>query len=374
VYSIPFGVSLEVSFPNTIAGGSALAVIWILIGITIVVVCARLWTQARVTYQLGLSDALMAMSIATLISMASLITVQYHYGWGRHFAYLSPRNGREALRYNAIGQAFGIMGSTWGRLSFIVLMIKLFGTNQARRTALWCLFAVQIVFNGIIVICLYAQCTDIRSLWDFDIPDTCWNADIQTYLGYAHTAFNGATDLFLTFLPATILWTLQMKTKLKMGLCVLLGLSLFAFVAVIMKLVKLRALSERGDYTYNTVQMFVWVITEGCLVDIAASVPLIRPLFTSSGINSTTNTFEMTARSYGQQKGISSSRAFTGRIVNNAVKLSDGGSEEDILPMHGTYPDDGAIMKQTSYAVEYDVEKQRQRGHVTVSSSGDRLE
>jgi hypothetical protein len=37
------------------------------------------------------------------------------------------------------------------------------------------------------------------------------------------------------------------------------------------------------------------------------------------------------------------------------VKLSDGGSEEDILPMHGT---DRTILKQTSYVVEYDVEKQ----------------
>lgn len=142
---------------------------------------------------------------------------------------------------NGLTTFLGVMGSTWGRLSFILLMLQLFGTNKWRRVALWSLFAVQIVFNSIVVVCLYAQCTDIRSLWNFTIPDTCWNADVQTvsfsplnlhlyltgqYLGYAHTAFNGATDLFLTFLPATILWTLQMKTKLKLGLCALLGLSL----------------------------------------------------------------------------------------------------------------------------------------------------
>ena len=152
-----------------------------------------------------------------------------------------------------------------------------------------------------------------------------------------------------------------------------------------MKIIKLRALSERGDYTYNTVQMFVWVMyvhprflnlsqlflrnhyanpnhltdfhvsTEGCLVDIAASVPLIRPLFTRSGLTSTTNTYEM--RDFSGQKGISSnSRAFTSRSNSGTVKLSDGGSEEGILPMQGT--NNGTILKQTSYVVEYDVEKQ----------------
>ena len=50
-------------------GGSALAVIWTLVGLASVVVFARIWTQARVTYQLGLSDALMAVS---LVSTASI--------------------------------------------------------------------------------------------------------------------------------------------------------------------------------------------------------------------------------------------------------------------------------------------------------------
>jgi hypothetical protein len=50
-------------------GGSALAVIWMLVSLASIVVFARIWTQARVTYQLGLSDALMAIS---LVSTASI--------------------------------------------------------------------------------------------------------------------------------------------------------------------------------------------------------------------------------------------------------------------------------------------------------------
>ena len=134
----------------------------------------------------------------------------------------------------------------------------------------------------------------------------------------------------------------------------------------------------------NTVQMFVWVMyvfdsltycnaltllslsTEGCLVDIAASVPLIRPLFTSSSTSSTKNTYEM--RSYSHKKRASTSRGFSGLSTNNTMKLSDGASEEDILPMEGPRQNDGIILKETSYEVEYDIEKQH-RGHVGAYSS-----
>ena len=62
-------------------------------------------------------------------------------------------------------------------------------------------------------------------------------------------------------------------------------------------------------------------------------------------------------KNFSGQKGISSSsKAFTNRSSSGAVKLSDGPSEERILPMHDT---DGTILKETSYAVEYDTEKQQ---------------
>ena len=50
-------------------GGSALAVIWTLVCLASIVVFARLWTQARVTYQLGLSDILMAISLVSTTSI-----------------------------------------------------------------------------------------------------------------------------------------------------------------------------------------------------------------------------------------------------------------------------------------------------------------
>jgi hypothetical protein len=71
------------------------------------------------------------------------------------------------------------MGPTFGRLSFIVLMVKLFGTTKARRGWLWALWWSQLITNGITVITLYVQCKDVRALWDFSIVSSCWDPDIQ---------------------------------------------------------------------------------------------------------------------------------------------------------------------------------------------------
>ncbi|TGO10055.1 hypothetical protein BTUL_0145g00010 [Botrytis tulipae] len=330
-------------------GGKGLAVIWALNAISVTIVIARCMTQRFITRQLGLSDALVVVSMCTISSMAALITVQYHYGWGRHYANLDPFDRIEAMKYDAIGQSFGVMGSTFGRMSFIILMLQLFGTSKLKHAALWTLFWVQFIPNCIVVVTLYVQFNDIQALWDTSIVSSCWPESYQTYIGYAHTGWNGLTDLFLTCLPATMLWSLQMNRRTKFGLVFLLSLSLLAFVRVIMKIVYIGALADRGDYTYNTVPFFIWVQVESNLVVIASSVPLLRPLFVrlrscdfTTRNGSTAPTFEMSVYS-NKRKSIQNNHVFSEisdddlglKDSRDGMPIDDKGSEDHILPIQG---------------------------------------
>lgn len=259
-----------------------------MVSLALLVVTARVYAQARLTKQFGLSDYLMICSVAIVAGFASLISVQYRYGWGVHQACIGDPEVVEAqLKFNVAGQSFGIMGSTFGRLSFIVFMLRLFEAKTWPRWTLRVFFVLQVVTNVGTVIACYAQCTDPRALYDTSLPESlCWPADIQTvgppsaspsgvwdicslsgtdisgyvqYLGYAHTSFNGLTDLFLAALPTAMVWNLQMATRLKIGLAILLGMSAVALVGLIMKCVYLSALSNRGDFSYETVPMFTWI-------------------------------------------------------------------------------------------------------------------
>ena len=62
-------------------------------------------------------------------------------------------------------------------------------------------------------------------------------------------ACNVATDLTLTILPAYVFGGLQMSIKTKLGLISLMCLSIFAFVAALVKVILIKSLSDRFDYT-----------------------------------------------------------------------------------------------------------------------------
>ncbi|KAH8657677.1 hypothetical protein BX600DRAFT_438868 [Xylariales sp. PMI_506] len=342
--------------PNVNIGGTALGAIWFMASVAMLIVGIRVYTQARITRQVGWSDYLAIMSVVIVIIFASLISAMYHHGWGRHQVFIDDDTLQHFLRYLWAAQPFGIMGSTFGRLSFIILMLRLFGTQAKMRILLWTFFGLQLVTNLGTVVMLYAQCKDPRALYDFSVPSQCLPAYVQTYLGYGHTAFNGLTDLVLTAIPATMLWNIQMHRRLKIGLCALLGLSCVAFVGTVMKIVKLNALSNQADYTYTTVSMFTWVTAEAVLVDIAASIPLLRPLVNKlSGRKETTQSYDL--RDYEPKPSQQSTGQFT-RLGDNRMEVtskSDTASEEGILPMQGFATENGApgIYVKHSYIVKY---------------------
>jgi hypothetical protein len=119
-----------------------------------------------------------------------------------------------------------IMCSTLGRVSFMYLMLRLFGNTKTRRWFLYALMAQQLIVNLFTSITIFTQCGNVHSLWDpVGEPSKCWNPDVQTDTGYVQGVFNSATDLILTVMPITIFFTLQMDLRIKLGLAGLLGLS-----------------------------------------------------------------------------------------------------------------------------------------------------
>lgn len=153
-----------------------------MVALAMTVVAARVYAQARLTKQFGLSDYLMICSIAVICGFASLISVQYRYGWGQHQACINDiQEVQTQLKFNITSQSFGIMGSTFGRLSFIVFMLSLFDAKTWPRLSLRAFFVLQIITNVGTVIACYAQCRDPRALYDFSLPESlCWPAEVQT--------------------------------------------------------------------------------------------------------------------------------------------------------------------------------------------------
>jgi hypothetical protein len=104
-----------------------------------------------------------------------------------------------------------------------------------------------VLFNAITSILIFAQCSPAAKLWDDDLAGSCnkrsLNQDFAFFQG-SKSACPRMRQLLLDFLlmmkpgwssfcdaalalyPITVFWKLQLNFKLKIGLCVLMGVGL----------------------------------------------------------------------------------------------------------------------------------------------------
>lgn len=119
------------------------------------------------------------------------------------------------------------MSPMFGRISFCVYLLKLTGTSKAKKWFLYGLIAQHAVINILTIILIVVQCPKFATLWDpIGTPGVCWSPSVQADFGYFQGATNTVTDIILTVMPAILVWKLQIAPKLKIGLSIVLGLSL----------------------------------------------------------------------------------------------------------------------------------------------------
>ncbi|WKT50522.1 hypothetical protein QSH57_015470 [Fusarium oxysporum f. sp. vasinfectum] len=330
--------------PDDNIGWRVLYISWALYGIAFIVVCLRVFAQAKVTRRLQWGDALMIFALLSGVLSCVFLTIAYGRGFGRHFFYLTPSERVDATRMEYIHQPFGIASSTFGRVSFMVLLYKLSITAQRRQWFLIFMMIQTTSINIITCVTIFTQCRNVNTIWDpAGVPGKCWSPSAQEYIGYFQGSCNSATDLILTLLPAYMFWGLHMQLSTKVGLVALMGLSIFAFIASVIKTILLQSLGYRSDITRNVAALFIWLHVENTLVITAASIPMTRPLFQNSN-ETKSSTYEMD----GYRNNRVNSNTFR-RIMVNAI---DTTSEENIMPR-----EEQGITIQTDIVVEYEEEE-----------------
>ncbi|KAN0112265.1 hypothetical protein V8E51_005216 [Hyaloscypha variabilis] len=193
--------------PDVDAGTQLLQICWALYSIAAIVVALRTYVQLRYTHEFGRGDALMVASLTFGVSACVLLTIACHFGLGRHGVYLDYSQRVIVNRLTFIYEPFGIASSTFGRLSFMTLLYKLFGITTARRWLIMFLMAETIIINLVTAITTFTQCPNVDTLWDpVGHPGVCWSPLVQYYTGFFAGSCNAATDLILTILPAYIVW------------------------------------------------------------------------------------------------------------------------------------------------------------------------
>ncbi|KAI9689137.1 MAG: hypothetical protein M1822_000875 [Bathelium mastoideum] len=264
-----------------------LAIVWILLVISGFIILARVYTRVAVVRKTALDDHLMVLAWILGLIFNVFITMACKWGLGRHFWTLDQMHQVNAMHWNFVSQPFGILAGTIGRISFSVSLLRIIGpVDKIKKYVLYFIIIFQMMINFSTIILIFVQCgKTVDAIWDPSLIKTagakCWSPDVQTYYGFFQSSVNAVTDLVLTILPLWVLWNTQLKPAIKATLACLLGLSVLAMAATVVKTYELKNISARKDFTMNITGLYIWTAVEFNIIFIDSSIPTLKPLFRS---------------------------------------------------------------------------------------------
>ncbi|KAK6080614.1 integral membrane protein [Seiridium cupressi] len=303
-------------------GPELLIITWVLTGLAIILVALKLFTRQRFLQGLGWDDFFIFLSLILIVIGTSLFTYAvYPLGMGKHAAELGRQRASEVVRIILIAGPFGVMAYSFPNVSVAILLQRLLAPNKLRTSLLY-LLAHRIPLESYHTSDMFSTKDSLQVLFRGRISGSL-----------ALTAF---TDVVLGIVPIAAFWGLRLPTRPKVGLCILMGCTLFAAVCSAVKTTKLSELDDFSDFTYTSVQLTIWVIVEANVMIIAACMPNLRPFFH--------NTFK-------KDKGtITEGRGFFRSLFSSSSssKKSLGGSKRASAPLADNQPQMSAPKKATS--------------------------
>ncbi|KAL8671648.1 MAG: hypothetical protein Q9168_003854 [Polycauliona sp. 1 TL-2023] len=230
---------------------------WIMVIISIIFILARMYSRARLTKNIWWDDWCICTALLIDLSVAVIWTVYAGKGYARHMYYLKPPQLSHAGELNAISRSLCVLGIGVGKISVGFLIERFAGPSKWRR---WLLrgISITIVISAIITVTLfYVQCHPVRAAWDKSLVKAgkakCWDPIPLNTFNQVLAGYWAFLDFALAIIPVDIIWKLQLSTKKKVGLSLLLSAGL-------------------------TIELLMWGGIELNVIIIAACIPTLRPL------------------------------------------------------------------------------------------------
>lgn len=158
-----------------------------------------------------------------IVTFQGLFFQEVKNGLGRDVWYLTPSGLDEFLKVFYIEEVIYSVVLLTVKISICFLYVRLFPDPTFRRVCFGTQ-AVQVVMLIAFMTFDLTECRPLSAFWtDWDRVRTgqCWNINA---FAWAHAGINIALDLWLLALPASQVWSLNMKWKRKLRV-----LSMFGF-------------------------------------------------------------------------------------------------------------------------------------------------
>ncbi|KAJ5101265.1 hypothetical protein NUU61_003487 [Penicillium alfredii] len=260
-------------------GTTLLAVAWAEFAIALLLLLARTYTTWRITRHVKIDLHLTLLTFAVAVTSMAFLTLSITYGLGEHKNLLSPEQISLSIKWSWMNQVLAIFAIALGKLAIVAFLQQIHGPeDRGKVILLWGVALSNLVINTITIGMILTQCTPRHKLWDEEVPGKCDGRLRNQNTAYFQGSWSALCDLILALYPVVFFWNVRLNIRVKVGLCVLMGLGVIACVCSIVKTTYLQVLSETHDPTYYIAQLITWNETEMWVVLIVGCIPPIRPL------------------------------------------------------------------------------------------------
>ncbi|KAF2661486.1 hypothetical protein K491DRAFT_586977 [Lophiostoma macrostomum CBS 122681] len=232
----------------------------------------------------GIDDWCMLITWIVFLPFTIIISILSFEGGTRHMVYLAqdPAHVEYILKLNWIAQPLAIfcLGSAKVAVAFLILRL-LNRTSVWRRWSLYIASAWTIINTILMIVFTFVQCEDPAALWNAEARKRtkCWDPSVQSTFSTYGASCHALMDIFLAFLPVTLVWGLQTSLRKRIALCGLLGCGSITGICAAIKATKLSTLNARSDMTWETFSLFLWTGIELILSIICGSIPALKPIY-----------------------------------------------------------------------------------------------
>ncbi|KAK5165791.1 uncharacterized protein LTR77_008714 [Saxophila tyrrhenica] len=219
--------------------------------------------------------AAVLMAIATFICFVGETT----HGVGRHADCIPLPEVEGIMKWQFYHNLWNMFGVVFVKISIALFLIRL----APKKAWKWFLWGCIVFLTAFCLACagtLIFSCVPVSAAWNFAEQATakCFSNDTFSSIGLFNSIINIATDFLFALIPIPIIYKLQVNTRTKVTLAVILSLGLVACASAIVKAhLQTTFLTDQDRFWHDG--FMVWNMIELCLGVLAASLPALKPLF-----------------------------------------------------------------------------------------------
>ncbi|EAA34163.3 hypothetical protein GE21DRAFT_3657 [Neurospora crassa] len=247
--------------------------------LSIVFACLRFYCKRLKQAKFFVDDYLLIISWFLLFGQTVIILWSTQYGLGIPPAKLDMKKVPTLVAWTPTALFLALNAAGLSKLSFFITLIRV-SSKRWQKIALW----VVAIHSTILVVGTsvlgFVDCNFYRRT-DPLHHDHCVPEKVGKILALTVLMHGAIVEFCLSFVPAMLLWNLEMKRREKIGLICAMSLG---FISSILAALKTKdhwkaVFGGTGmPNTYILGREAVFGITEVCMTIIAACIPFLRPL------------------------------------------------------------------------------------------------